>query len=265
MTNLIDTHCHINFHQFDEDRKEVIQRARDAGVECMINIGADAETSQQSVDLSGEYEFIFSTAGVHPHYAADTGVDEIDLIEHLVKNEKVVAVGEIGLDYYNRSDPDKDIAKELKAIQQRVFASFLEVAKKTDLPVIIHSRDAGDDVLNILKNCFGSHVRGVMHCYSQDKVFLDRCLDLGLYVSFAGNITYKKAQALREVADYAPLDRILIETDAPFLAPQAVRGRRNEPAHVKIVAEEIARIKKIDLEVVSNQTSENARQLFEII
>ncbi|MFH2137821.1 MAG: TatD family hydrolase [Candidatus Omnitrophota bacterium] len=261
---MIDTHSHINFFQFDADRKEVIQRARDAGVECIINVGSDVDTSKQSVLLAKEVDFIYAAVGVHPHSALDVTDEDVKTIKRLSKEEKIVGIGEIGLDYFNRRDPDKDIADALKSIQKKVFCQFLELAKEKKIPVVIHCREAGDDVLEIVKDCLGTSIRGVMHCFSQDKQFLDRCLELGLYVSFTGNITYTKAQKLRDVVAYAPLDRVLIETDAPYLAPQDFRGKRNEPAYVKVVAGEIARIKNIDFEKVAQITTENARRLFKI-
>ncbi|MCK5347248.1 MAG: TatD family hydrolase, partial [Candidatus Heimdallarchaeota archaeon] len=254
---LIDTHCHLNFQHYDDDLNEVLNRAKESFVDYLINVGVDVSGCEQSIKLACEHDYIFATVGVHPHYALDVSDDEISQIKDMSQHDRVVAIGEIGLDYYNRRDPDRGIADSFKKIQQNVFRKFLILSKEENLPVIIHCRDAADDTMGIIKECLPVPVSGVMHCFSQDKKCLKQCLDLGLYISFTGNITYKAAGGLRDMVEYAPLEQMLIETDSPFLAPQEFRGRRNEPAYVKYVSEQIAQIKKISSEEVAKITSEN--------
>ncbi len=279
---LIDTHCHLNFKQFAADRDEVIQRAHEAAVAVIINVGSCRDSSQQAVELADAYEMIFAAVGIHPHNVLGVTNEDFLALERLAENKKVVAIGEVGLDYYDYRAPAEEVARKVKAAQADVLLKLFELAKKKQRAVIFHCREAlyrngagpalyqngagqaGEDLLAIIKNSLPMPVRGVVHCFSQDKKFLDVCLDLGLYVSFTANITYKKAQNLRDLIAYAPLDRMLLETDAPYLAPQILRGRRNEPANVKILAQEIARIKKIDFEKVAAVTTESAQRLFGI-
>ncbi len=251
---LIDTHCHLDFPDFDVDREEVIKRARQEGVDCIINIGSSLRGSQAGVNLARQYDFIYASIGIHPHEADKIEQGVIENIRQLFKEAKVVAIGEIGLDYYKGFSSVKN--------QKQLFITLLELAVLNSLPVIIHCRQAQEDILKILKekniNC------GVVHCFSGDEKFLRQCLDLGLYISFTCNLTYKKAENLRNLARLVPLERLLLETDAPFLPPEGLRGKRNEPAHVKYLAEELARIKSVDKEVVARITTSNARALFRL-
>ncbi|MBU3911637.1 MAG: TatD family hydrolase [Candidatus Omnitrophica bacterium] len=253
---LIDTHCHLDFKDFDPDRQELIVRSREQGIENIINVGSSLEGTEKSIALSQKYDFVYASAGIHPHEADRINRNDLERFSRLMDSEKVVAVGEIGLDYF------RDIAS--RDNQKRLFRKMLGAAKEKGLPVIIHNRDAHEDTLRILKEIMGDSVNGVMHCFSGDETFLERCLGIGMFVSFTCNITFKKAEKLREVVKLVPVDRLFLETDAPFLAPQAFRGRRNEPAYVRFLAEEIARIKDMSFEEVARITTINAKSFFNL-
>lgn len=274
---LTDTHCHLDFPEYGKDLEEVIERARKAPLAFIVNIGSSLKSSRESVALSKKYDFIYASVGLHPHEWETFSPEHITEIKSLAENKKVVAVGECGLDYYGRHNKEK---------QKELFLAHIDMAKEKGLPLVVHTRDAHSDTLKILKSRFPEgKIRGVVHCFSGDEGFLRDCLDAGLDVSFTCNITYparrsnsgrdpayrnnmvqrdKKADNLRGLIKDLPLDRLLLETDAPFLAPQEFRGKRNEPAYVKCLADVIAEIKGIDFEEVSQQTEKNARRLFEI-
>jgi TatD DNase family protein len=251
---LIDTHCHLDFPDFNPDREEVIQRARQDGVGRIINIGSSLRGSQAGVDLAKKYDFIYTSIGIHPHEADKIDKQAIEYIRQLSKEDKVVAIGEIGLDYYKNISSAKN--------QKILFLTLLELADQHSLPVIIHCRQAQEDIYKILKD--KNINSGVVHCFSGDKKFLNLCLDLGLYVSFTCNLTYKKSENLRSLVRLVPLQRLLLETDAPFLPPEGLRGRRNEPAYVKYLAEELARLKGVNLKEVARITTDNACKLFRL-
>ena len=253
---LIDTHCHLDFKDFEADRNTVLKRSRDSGVGVIINVGSSIEGTARSIKLAAENDFVYAAAGIHPHEADRVAETDIKLFAEFLSKPKVVAVGEIGLDYY-RNISSKDNQKKL-------FGELLLKAKEKSLPLIIHNRESHQDMMDILSNVMGSSVSGVMHCFSGDETFLKKCLDMGFFISFTCNITYKNAEKLREVAKLVPMDRLLIETDAPFLAPQDFRGKRNEPAYVRYVAEEIVRIKGMSFEEVAMVTTYNAQRLFKI-
>jgi len=249
---LADTHCHLDFPEFNLDRGEVIQRAKEQGLRYIINIGSSLSGTRKSVELSKQYDFIYATCGIHPHEA--DGIDDKILAElkELAREDKVVAIGEIGLDYYKNYS---------KAENQRpLFISLVKLALDSGLPLVIHTRQAEEDTLKILKETMP--VKAVVHCFSGDQEFLKECLALGFFISYTCNITYKKAQGLRDLVKATPLERLLLETDAPFLPPEGFRGRRNEPIYVKYLAQEIARIKEITLEEVASVTTENAKTFF---
>lgn len=250
----IDTHCHLDFPEFDNDRDEVIKRSREDGIGFIINIGSSLKGSQASLELARHYEFIYAAIGVHPHDADSFSEKTYSAIKELAGKEKVVAIGETGLDYYrNLSSPQN---------QKALFISLINLSKELNLPLVIHTRLAEADTLKILKSAMP--VRGVVHCFSGDDNFLKECLDLGFLLSFTCNITYKKADNLRNIVKNAPLERILLETDAPYLAPEGLRGRRNEPINVKALAEMIAQIKQIGVEQVAAVTTDNAKKLFNL-
>ncbi|MDP3732837.1 MAG: TatD family hydrolase [Candidatus Omnitrophota bacterium] len=251
---LIDTHCHLDFPEFDEHRDEVIRRAKSEGIGYIINIGSSLSGSKKSLELSRQHDFIYAAVGLHPH-EADKFDDEARAgIEKLVRENKVVAIGETGLDYYKNYS---------KAENQKVLFRYLvRLAKDSGLPLVIHNRQAQDDTLKILNEAMP--IEAVVHCFSGDENFLKECLDSGFFISFTCNITYKKAQDLRALVKLTPLDRLMLETDAPFLPPEGFRGKKNEPAYVKFLAEEIARIKEVSLEEVSRITTDNARRFFNL-
>ena len=253
---LIDTHCHLDFKDFKDDLHAVLKRSRDTGIGFTINVGSSIEGTARSVEIAGENDFIYAAAGIHPHEADSASENDIKLFKGFLDKPKVVAVGEIGLDYY------KNISS--RENQKKLFISLLETAKDADLPLIIHNREAHADMIDILKNIAGDSVKGVMHCFSGDKMFLKKCLDMGFFISFTCNVTYKNAGKLREIVKLVPMDRLLLETDAPFLAPQDFRGKRNEPMHVRYAAEEVARIKGLDFNKVAEMTTDNATKLFRL-
>lgn len=253
---LIDTHCHLDFKDFNSDRNDVLKRARDMGVASIINVGSSMEGTARSIQLAKDNDFIYTAVGIHPHEADAVSENDIRLFAGFLNNPKVVALGEIGLDYY------RDVSS--KENQKKLFIRLLETAKDADLPLIIHNREAHKDMIDILKNIAGGSVNGVMHCFSGDEAFLKTCLDMGFFISFTCNITYKNAGRLREIVKLVPMDRLLVETDAPFLAPQDFRGKRNEPMHVRYVAEEVARIKGLNFDEAAKITTCNAQRLFKI-
>ncbi len=253
---LIDTHCHLDFKDFNDDLGAVLKRSIDSGVKFIINVGSSLEGTARSVEISQENEFIYAAIGIHPHEADKVSDNDFKIFKGFLEKPKVVAIGEIGLDYY------RDISS--RENQKRLFVRLLEVAKGAELPLIIHNRDSHEDMIDILKNIMGNSLNGVMHCFSGDENFLKTCLDMGFFVSFTCNVTYKSAGKLREIVKLVPMDRLLLETDAPFLAPQDFRGRRNEPMHVRYVAEEISKIKGLSFEEVAMATTNNAQRLFRI-
>jgi len=258
---LIDTHCHLDFKDFDADRDLVINRAAAAGVGIIINVASSLEGSRRAVELAERYNCIYASVGAHPHEAGKVDKETFSELKKLASPSagglKVVAVGEVGLDYYRDLSP--------RDTQKKVFREFILLARELGLPLILHNRDASEDMLSILKSEFAkTPVRGVMHCFSQDTVFLKKCLDMGLYISFTCNITFKNAGNLREVVKYVPTERLLLETDAPFLAPQVYRGKRNEPAYLKLLVKELSRIHSVDIDTIARTTTHNANELFSL-
>ncbi len=251
----IDTHCHLDFKDFDADRDAVIERARAAGVDIIINVGSSLEGSRRAVQIAKKYDNIYASVGVHPHDVKSVTADTFSEIKRLAASKKIVAIGEVGLDYYRDLSP--------RDIQKRIFREFIRLAKELNLPLILHNRDSHQDMLAVLKEEFaGARIRGVMHCFSGDEIFLKECLDLGLFISFTCNITYKNADKLRSVARAAPVEKVLIETDAPFLSPQNFRGQRNEPAYVTYAAQELSKVQGLSVEDIGRITARNARELF---
>lgn len=252
----LDSHVHLDDARFDDDREQVIQRALDAGVKIMINVGADMNSSRESLRLAEGYPgIIYAAVGIHPHDAKSATTDDYLELKGYLDLPQVVAVGEIGLDYHYDYSP--------REVQRAVFDQQLELAVTCNKPVIIHMREATQDTLNILHQYTGK-LRGVMHCFSGSWETACAVLDLGLHLGFDGPLTFANAVKLREVAVKVPSDRILIETDCPYLAPVPHRGMRNEPAFVKEVAAMLAELKKMDLEEMATLTANNARSLFSI-
>lgn len=257
----IDSHCHIDGEAFDGDRDAVVQRAKDNGVEKMLTVGTGNPHNgeiERAVQVAEKYADVYASIGVHPHDAKlyDEKA-EADLIE-LAKREKVVAWGEIGLDYYYDHSP--------REVQRDVFRRQIKIAKELNLPVIIHSRDADDETVEILTEEYHQTLGhgGVMHCFGGSAEMAKAMLDVGFYISFAGNVTFKKAENLREAAKIVPLDKLLIETDCPFLAPVPNRGKRNEPSFVVHTAQFLADFYNLDLKTVADSTTRNFYRLFDI-
>lgn len=253
---LIDTHAHLDFSEFDKDRNEVIAKAWDSGISYIVNIGADLESSKRSVKLAWEYPFIFATVGIHPHDASSLDKSTLMELEQLAINDKVMAIGEIGLDYHYDNSP-RDIQKE-------AFIKQIELAKELSLPIVIHNREADKDILDILKEYYNDGNGGILHCFGSDLEMARECLDLGLYLAFGGVTTFKNSGELPVVLKEVPLDKILLETDSPYLTPVPFRGNRNEPKFVRQVAEKIAEIKEISLIEVAETTTKNAIKVYNL-
>lgn len=265
---MIDVHCHLQFHAFKKDFDEVIRKAEDDGVNLIINTGTSLESSESAVEFAEKYPNLYAIVGIHPHHAdkLKSGWDD-ELIKIVRSSEKVLAIGEIGLDYYSYASNGIVDPK----LQKEVFIRQIEIANELKLPLQIHNRQAGDDILKIL---IGHRDKlrnppGMFHCMSGNIEFLKKVLDLGFLVGFDGNITYAgiakgENTPLPELVKNAPIEKIVTETDAPFLTPEPHRGSRNAPSHVIIVAEEIAKIKDISDELVKAKTAQNAKDLFKI-
>lgn len=251
---LIDTHAHLNSKAFDEDREEVIRRAQEAGIKRIVNVGFNRETIPSSLQLAESYDFIYSTVGWHPQDAIHMQEGDLEWLESLCDHPKVVAIGEIGLDYYWDTSP--------KEVQHRVFREQIRLARKLKLPIVIHNRDAHADVVRLLKEENAAEVGGIMHCFSGSWEIAKECLNMNFYLSFGGPVTFKNAKQPKEVLKKTPLDRLLIETDCPYLTPEPYRGKRNESSYVRYVAEAAAELKGISIEEMSIITTNNAFQLF---
>lgn len=247
---MIDTHAHLNsLNNLDE----MIENMKGDGLDYIVNIGTTVKDSKQGIKFAEKYDKVYTTVGIYPEYSLDVKSDSLQVIESLAKHEKVVAIGEIGLDYH-RDGYDKESQKEL-------FVKQLEMADRLGLPFCIHCRDAAEDVYSVLKE--NKHLinhSGLMHCYSEGKDWVQKFIDLGLYISFSGNITYKKSD--RSFLKDLPLDRILVETDAPYLSPEPLRGRRNEPKNVRLTMERIASEIGVSSEELEKITTENARRFY---
>lgn len=252
----IDSHAHLDDRRFNGDRELVIEKLKENGLELVINIGADLETSIASVDLAKKYDNIYATVGVHPHSASELNKENLQKIKELSKNNKVVAIGEIGLDFYYDNSP--------RDVQRKWFKEQLKLAKELNLPVVIHSRDACQETFDTIKESQDGTLRGVLHCFSGSAEMAQEYVKLGFYISIGGPVTFKNARVVREVAEVVPLDKLLIETDCPYLTPEPFRGKRNEPSYVKYVAQKIAEVRGITVEEVAKATSRNTKELFSI-
>lgn len=258
----VDSHCHIDGAEFDADRDEVVQRANDAGVKFMLNIGTgepDSGNFERAIEIAEKYENVYASIGVHPHDAKTfDNKAEARLINLAKENERVIAWGEIGLDFYYDHSP--------REIQEKVFRKQIRIARELDLPIIIHSRDADDETVEILtEECAGENFRGgIMHCFGGTPQMAESLMEIGFLISFAGNVTFKKADNLREAARVVPLERLLVETDCPFLAPIPFRGKRSEPSFVAHTAKFLAEFYGIETERLANQTTRNFLDFFKI-
>ncbi|HEY3301980.1 MAG TPA: TatD family hydrolase [Candidatus Binatia bacterium] len=255
---LIDSHAHIQGPEFAADFQAVIDRAHAAGVEKIVVVGGAGElaSNDAAVTAANSFAGLFATVGMHPHDVKDVSEEDLKRLKDLTADPKVVAVGETGLDFYYDHSPHD--------LQTKIFARFIHMARETRLPLVVHDRDAHREIAEILRSEGGGDLRGVIHCFTGDYEAAKIFLDLGFYLSFSGILTFKNAGTLREVARKLPLDRILVETDSPYLAPVPHRGKRNEPAFVLHAAETLATVKGLDLHDVAEATSRNTRDLFGI-
>lgn len=277
---MYDTHCHLNFKDFDSDRDRVIERAKSSNITGIINPGISLKDSRTAVELAAKYPFIYAAVGLHPHEAQTLNGKDINIIiEKLAKlceSKKVIAIGETGLDYHNicehilrakncAAPTDEDVTGEIKRIKEtqiELFKAHLDLAQKNNLPVIIHCREAYMEMLDLLKD---QKITGVIHCFSGTLKEAQELLKMGFYLSFTGVITFvKEDDELLKIVKETPLDKILLETDAPFLTPEPYRGKRNEPAFVRFIAEKIAGVKGISVEEVIKVTDQNTKKLFEV-
>lgn len=253
---LIDTHVHLEMEDFDKDREEVINRAKDAGIDYILTVGSDIKSCRRAVELSESNPVVYASVGIHPHEVKDIDNSTYDEIRRLARVQKVVAYGEIGLDYHYDLSP--------RDVQRRCFREQIEIAKELKLPIIVHSREARDDTLRILEEADAKSAGGVMHCFSGDIDMAKKSIRMGFYISFAGPVTFKKAERLKVIVKEIPIESILIETDSPYLAPEPFRGKRNEPSYLKHIAETIANLSGLTFEDVCRVTSRNAMRLLRI-
>ncbi len=255
---LIDSHAHIQGQEYAGEVEAVITRAREAGIDKIIAVGGagDLSSNHDAIALADSYDNVYATVGMHPHDAKDVGPEELRSVQDLTVHPKVIAVGETGLDYYYSHSPHD--------VQRRVFADFIQLARETGLPLVVHERDAAQDAVQLLRSEGNGDLGGVLHCFTGNYEAARAYLDLGFYLSFTGIITFKNAEPLRDVVRRVPLEKMLIETDSPYLTPVPHRGKRNEPAYVRLVAEAMAKIKAVSLEEVAQITTDNVGNLFKI-
>lgn len=253
---IFESHAHYDDERFDEDRDQLLTSMKDHGIGIIINVGASMEGCQKSLKMAETYEFVYAALGVHPSDISDLDQEGTGWIEDHLSHSKVAAVGEIGLDYYWGKEP------EVHNRQKYWFCRQLDIAKQADLPVIIHSREAAADTMDILSQSCYRDLRGVVHCYSYSREMAAQYVKMGYYIGVGGVVTFKASRKLKETVEDIPLEKILLETDSPYLAPQPYRGKRNSSLYLPYVVEEIARIKDVSEEEVIRVTNENARTLF---
>jgi len=251
---LVDTHAHLQWASFDRDREEVVDRARRVDVKHIVNVGFDLDGSRKAIELAEKHHGVYATVGVHPHNASQLNEVVLDRLARFSEDPKVVAIGEIGLDYYRNLSP--------RDAQKKAFEAQLFLAEKLGLPVAIHDREAHADVLKMLSR-FKGKTKGVMHCFSGSREMAEQCVKFGFYISFAGPVTFPNSRKLQQIVKEIDLDKILLETDSPWLAPQNVRGKRNEPAYLPFIAEKIADLKGISIDVLAEATTRNAKEIFQ--
>lgn len=257
---LFDTHAHYNDERFNEDRDEIIKDIYESGITNFITAGYSLESSKKAIEISEKYEYIYTIIGVSPNDIPENEKDleeQIKELEILYKNnKKIVAIGEIGLDYYWN--------KENKELQKIAFIKQIELANKLSLPIVIHTREAVSDTIDILKNVINVKNKGIFHCCPLNRELVKEALKLGFYISFAGPVTFKNAKNADEIIQIVPLEKILIETDSPYLSPEPNRGKRNDSRNIKYIAQKIADVKKVDIEEVAKVTYANAQKIFDI-
>ena len=251
---IFDTHAHYDDKQFDQDREELLASMKDNGIGTIVDVGSNMETSAWIVEAVKRYPMMYGAVGVHPSDTADLTDADMDTLKKYTAMDKILAIGEIGLDYY-WDEPEREI-------QKKWFEAQIELAREVKLPIIIHSRDAAKDTYDIMKALHTEDIGGVVHCFSYSKEMARQFLDMGFYIGIGGVVTFKNAKTLKEVAAYAPLDRIVLETDCPYLSPEPNRGKRNSSLNLNYVAEALSQIKRVDKEELIAVTEENARRLY---
>ena len=253
---LIDSHAHLDMKQFDSDRNQVIDRALSADVRHIITVGIDIRSSRNALNLATHYPALFATTGIHPHNTDSVNKNDLDEIALIAQHERSVAIGEIGLDFYRNLSP--------RETQKQLFEQQLNIAISLDLPVVIHDRDAHEETLTILSSFRRNRLTGMIHCFSGDYNLAQAFIDMGYYISIPGTVTFNNASHIQDVARRVPLNRLLLETDAPFLAPTPYRGKRNEPSYIVNTAQKIANLRGISFKDITYQTSKNVCQLFNL-
>lgn len=253
---IFESHAHYEDARFDEDREALLKSFPQNGIDYVINVGSSLKTTKQSILLAEQYDFIYAAAGVHPEETAELNEENFAWLCEQMKKEKVVAVGEIGLDYH-WDEPER-------SVQKQWFERQIALARQVSLPMIIHSRDAAKDTLDIMKACKAEEAGGVIHYFSYGVEMAREYLNMGFYIGIGGVVTFKNAKKLKEVAEYVPLDRILLETDCPYMAPEPHRGKRNSSLYLTYVAEKLADIKGMDVEKVYEKTRENGKRMYRI-
>ena len=252
---IFDSHAHYDDEQFNDDREKVIKEIQEKGVIGVLNCGSDLRGTNMSFELANKYDFIYAAVGIHPSYADIVDEKLIEHLKEMCKNPKVKAIGEIGLDYYWDENPDKEI-------QKKAFRMQMELAKELNMPVVIHDRDAHKDTLDIMKEY--PEVKGVVHCFSGSVEFAKECLKLGYYIGVTGVVTFKNAKVVKEVVKNVPMDRLLVETDCPYMAPTPHRGERNQSNFIEFMIKQIMELKNLSQEEVENNTIKNTKTLFNI-
>jgi len=252
---LVDTHAHLQWASFGKDREKVISRARKVDVKYIVNIGFDLNGSREAIELAEKHKGLYATVGIHPHNASQLNENVLDKLRKLSENPKVVAVGEIGLDYYRNLSP--------RDAQKKAFEAQLFLAEELGLPVVIHDREAHADTLEMLSK-FKGKIKGIMHCFSGSREMAEQYIKSDFYISFAGPVTFPNSHKLHEIVKGIDLNKILLETDSPWLAPQEMRGKRNEPAFLLFIAKKIAKLKGISVDELAEATTENAKEIFQL-
>ena len=253
---IFETHAHYDDEKYDMDREELLKNLHEENVEYIVNVSSSMKSVERTIELMKRYDFIYGAIGIHPNDCEELSEEKMSYLEKSCKSEKVVAIGEIGLDYYWK-EPESEV-------QKKWFIRQLKLAEKMNLPVIIHSRDAAKDTIDILKSEKAGKTGGVVHCFSYGKEIAKECLNMGLYIGIGGVVTFQNAAKLKEVVKYLPLESIVLETDSPYLAPVPYRGKRNSSAYISYIAEEIGKIKEISTQEVLQRTNENAKKLYQI-
>lgn len=251
---IFETHAHYDDDKFDEDREGLLKKMPEEGIGCIVNVGASLSSTKTSLELAEKFDHVYAAVGVHPNETGELNEENFVWLKSVAKNPKVVAIGEIGLDYYWK-EPEPDV-------QKIWFERQMELAREEKLPMIIHSRDAAKDTMDMIKACDGGSIGGVIHCYSYSVEMAKEYLDMGFYLGIGGVVTFNNAKKLKEVVEYMPLDRIVLETDCPYLAPVPNRGKRNSSLNLKYVVAEISKLKNISEEEIKKVTYENAKKLY---